>query len=329
MSGAKVRVLYIAGNGRSGSTLLARALGQADGFVSIGELKHIWNRSFGEDQLCGCGQRFGSCDFWQEVMQQSYGGMAHVDVARMVALRTAVDRVRHTPKLFLAPENSAFQRDLQAYGAELVRLYRGIQDVSGQEIVIDSSKEVSSVYVLDQIDDIELYVLHLIRDSRGVANSWQRRKLRTEVVGEKQYMSIYSPTKSASRWMSWNALISARFARRKPPAYMRLRYEDFVRAPVRTVQGIVAAVGQASQVTDFMDDSAISFPRVTHTVAGNPNRFEQERAAIRYDDAWKTELYGRDRILTDLLTFPLLWNYGYLGQEEPQPEKEVPARHSA
>lgn len=323
MSGAKVKVLYIAGNGRSGSTLLARALGQAEGFVSVGELKHVWNRSFGENQLCGCGRPFRACDFWQEVMQQAYGGLEQVDVARMRALAAAVDRVRHIPRLYLSGAGSDFQASLREYGAQLVRLYRAIQEVSGQEVVIDSSKEVSAAYVLDQLDEVELYILHLIRDSRGVANSWQRRKLRTEVVGEEEYMSIYSPYKSASRWMSWNALISARFARRPAPHYMRLRYEDFVRAPVQTLQGLVTAVGQKSAVTDFMDDNYISFQTVTHTVAGNPNRFEQVGAHIRFDDAWKSELNSRDRALTNMLTFPLLWNYGYLQEQDAPQETDV------
>ena len=38
MSGERVKVLYIAGSGRSGSTILDRILGQLDGFFSVGEL---------------------------------------------------------------------------------------------------------------------------------------------------------------------------------------------------------------------------------------------------------------------------------------------------
>ena len=39
-----VRVLYIAGSGRSGSTILDRTLGQVDGFFSAGELCNLWGR---------------------------------------------------------------------------------------------------------------------------------------------------------------------------------------------------------------------------------------------------------------------------------------------
>ncbi len=40
------RVLFIAGPGRSGSTLLDLLLGQIDGFTSTGELRLIWNSRF-------------------------------------------------------------------------------------------------------------------------------------------------------------------------------------------------------------------------------------------------------------------------------------------
>ncbi|WP_420910932.1 sulfotransferase [Thermus thermophilus] len=41
MSQEKVKVVFIGGYGRSGSTLLDRMLGQVEGFVSVGELRHI------------------------------------------------------------------------------------------------------------------------------------------------------------------------------------------------------------------------------------------------------------------------------------------------
>jgi hypothetical protein len=60
----RVKVLYIAGSGRSGSTILDNTLGQIDGFFSVGELRYIWERGLIEDRLCGCGERVHQCPFW-------------------------------------------------------------------------------------------------------------------------------------------------------------------------------------------------------------------------------------------------------------------------
>ena len=62
--GNAVPVLFIACAGRSGSTLLDRVIGMQDDFFSAGELRFIWERSFGENQLCGCGAPFDECAFW-------------------------------------------------------------------------------------------------------------------------------------------------------------------------------------------------------------------------------------------------------------------------
>ena len=42
MSHPRPKILFIAGIGRSGSTLLSRMLAQIDGFQAVGELHHLW-----------------------------------------------------------------------------------------------------------------------------------------------------------------------------------------------------------------------------------------------------------------------------------------------
>lgn len=47
---AEVKVLYIAGWGRSGSTILDNVLGQVEGFFSGGELSYLWERGLSENR---------------------------------------------------------------------------------------------------------------------------------------------------------------------------------------------------------------------------------------------------------------------------------------
>ena len=63
-------VVYIAGSSRSGSTLLARILGQIDDFVVPGELRHIWRTGaplLAPGELCGCGRTYRECPLWTAV----------------------------------------------------------------------------------------------------------------------------------------------------------------------------------------------------------------------------------------------------------------------
>ena len=58
-----VNILYIAGYGRSGSSILARLLAQQAGIVSLGEF-HMAPRKFGENAICSCGEPLSDCEFW-------------------------------------------------------------------------------------------------------------------------------------------------------------------------------------------------------------------------------------------------------------------------
>jgi hypothetical protein len=57
-----IKVLYIAGPTRSGSTLLSKILGEVDGFFNAGEIIDIWDRGLASDGLCSCGKAMSQCE---------------------------------------------------------------------------------------------------------------------------------------------------------------------------------------------------------------------------------------------------------------------------
>jgi hypothetical protein len=67
-----LKVLYIAGVGRSGSTLLERVLGAMPGAVNGGELNAIFSRVAAQNQRCGCGEPFSECPFWTAVGERAF-----------------------------------------------------------------------------------------------------------------------------------------------------------------------------------------------------------------------------------------------------------------
>jgi len=90
--GGEPTVVYITGSGRSGSTLLERALGSAPGLVNVGELFDIFRRDAAQTERCGCGEPFATCPFWAEVARRAFGDW---DSERSVAIqRLANDAVR-------------------------------------------------------------------------------------------------------------------------------------------------------------------------------------------------------------------------------------------
>jgi hypothetical protein len=311
-----VKVLYIGGFGRSGSTLVERILGQIPGFCSAGEVVFLWQRGLVENQLCGCGAAFSECDFWTRVGKSAFGGWDEVDGAEMVALQHQVDRNRYIPAMVAPRLRPGASAALERYTDALSRLYRGIREVSGDRVVIDASKHASTAYLLRRVPGLDLRVVHLVRDARGVAYSWTKEVKKPEVTDG--YMPVYRPSSSGLQWLTYNLLFDA-FGVLDDA--MVLRYESALADPRGTVERILAHAGEHRDGEDlaFMHESlgAGGVPQdwvelgVDHTVAGNPMRFHQGRLDLRLDEAWRHKLPDRDRKVVSALTFPLQARYGY------------------
>ena len=295
------RVLYVAGTGRSGSTLLARILDQTDGVFAAGELRYVWQRGLLENRLCGCGELFSHCPFWTEVMARAFGGDADVDARRVLADQRALTRLRQVPRILTIgarPTPAEYLRTLS-------RLYRAVAEVSGSEVVVDSSKLPSYGFVLAQVPDLDVRFVHLVRDPRGAAYSWTRRKSSPDSDTGMQRMSVL---KSASLWLAWNASAPAMF--RDPSRYRVIRYEDLVDRPRDVIDQILTFVGREGNDTPFVGERTVSLER-SHTVAGNPNRLQSGRVELREDQTWRTAL-GRPReSLVTAVTTPLLGRFDY------------------
>jgi hypothetical protein len=311
MSQGQVKVLYIGGYGRSGSTLFQRMLGRVDGCVAVGELWYIWDRGMAENQLCGCGKPFRECEFWNAIIQRAFGGMSQVDVEAMRKLSGFLHDDRQIPPLVLPAWRSAhYQARLAAYADVLRRLYGAIQQVSGCRTIVDSSKAPRYAFVLNEIDELKLDVIHLTRDSRAAAYSWQRQKRRPEIHWANQSMDQNGPAKSAIQWNLTNGLLH--WLKQTRAGYLRVRYEDLVARPRETLLRVGKHLGADWSQVNFLSDGNTVHLGLDHTVSGNPNRFQRGAIEIRPDTEWQVKMPRRQKYAVTALTLPLLLKYDYL-----------------
>jgi len=310
VSARRIDVLYVGGFFRSGSTLLDRILGSIDGFFSIGEARFIWDECFGQNQPCGCGSLFKECGFWQRVVEQAYGHLDSIDLGRIRRLKRAVDRMRYIPLLITNWRIGMHRRSYRDYGVVLTKLYSAIQSVSGARVIVDSSKDPSYAYLLNSLPNINLYVVHLIRDSRAVAYSWRRKKVKYHIGENTVYMPQHGPVKSSFGWVRHNILLEPLGFRN--PNYIRIRYEDFMDDPHEVLHDILSLVRQQAKAFPLAPGECTVKLGVNHTVAGNPMRFKTGPVELRTDNEWKARMADIDRRIVTMLTWPLLMKYGYL-----------------
>ena len=304
----RVKVLYVAGFGRSGSTLLGNALGQVEGFVSVGEIRQVWEYGLVRNKVCGCGAPFGECALWRPVMDGAFGGTDGVDARKMIRLRESWARTKHIPLMLTLPGERLIKRRLSEYLDTLDRLYRAVRTIAGSRVIVDTSKFPSYGFVLGMAAGIDLYIVHLVRDPRAVAYSWLRERLHPDPENP-EYMPRRSPAASALRWTARNLATEALW-RRSPGRYMMLRYEDFVAEPQKAIGRVLGLVGEEWTSRPHVAEHKVELG-VNHNVWGNPGRFRTGIVQIRPDREWAYNIRSGDRRLVSSLTFPLLARYGY------------------
>lgn len=309
-SGEKIKVLYIAGSGRSGSTILDNILGQVEGFFPVGEFVYVWRRLV-NDGTCSCGARCRECEVWRPVLESAFGGPEGVDARTMSRIQEASTRPRHILLMLTrGGEGLLRSRWTEQYRDAIGRMYRGISTVTGSTVVVDSSKLPLYGRVLGDVPGVERYVVHLVRDPRAVAYSWLRKKRSTPTGGSLAYMPQHHPVESSFEWDLCN--VAAEGLREDAPErYLMLRYEDFVEKPRPTVERILRLVGEEPGSLPFVSERGVELRGPNHNVGGNPSRFRTGVVELRPDTEWTTGMKGRDRGLVTALTLPFLARFGY------------------
>lgn len=301
----KVKVLYIAGNGRSGSTILDIILGQLDRFFAVGELRRVWDRGLIENRTCGCDVPFRNCHTWNAIFSEAYGGLDKIDPGRMANYRERFTQTKHLVRMLLHQHQKSLNKDLRAFIGSLEKLYCAIQRVTNCSVIVDSSKWPMYGHLIDWIPSVQLYVVHLVRDPRAVAFSWKRKK---EIEPNINIMR-QSALRSTAYWLAWNPAITY-FWDHAQAKYLLLPYERFICSPRNTITEIVNFVEEDKPELQFIGQNTVDLHR-THAVAGNIARLTRGPVALKLDNEWETEMSGVSKHLVSILTRPLLKKYGY------------------
>jgi hypothetical protein len=204
-----------------------------------------------------------------------------------------------------------YRARLGRYLALLERLYGAVRQVSGRSLVVDASKHASHAFLVRRLRAVELRLVHLVRDSRGVAFSWTKLMRRAEVVDGDALMATNSPLRMSLRYLAYNLLFHLLGA--VGVGTRRLRYESLVADPAGELAEVLAHAGRPPGQGElgFVGDGWVELGP-SHALAGNPMRFHSGRVPLRVDEEWRGGLGRRQRLLTMVTTWPLLARYGYL-----------------
>lgn len=304
-----VPVVYIVGIGRSGSTLLARALGRLPGWFPAGELMHLFGRGMDRGERCACGTPVPACPVWSGVITRLLEEGLPEAPRTVDAFRHRMTEGRGLLRPFLGPKSQRLRADLAAYRTLMGRVYRAVRASTGCRVVVDSSKSVSQARLLLEVPDIRLHLVHLVRDSRGVVHSLGKEVPRPGTRGRRALLDRRRPLAGALLWSAAN-LLAERLAP-EAASYRRVRYDRFVADPAHVLARTAGDVEEEPPPPGRLPvDGRVLDLVADHILAGNPVRAERGRVELREDLEWQEAMPRLDRRLVGLLTSPLLRRYG-------------------
>ncbi len=278
------------------------------GFVNVGELIDLFRWTASLDELCGCGKPFADCTFWAGVGERAFGGWDGAVLADVQRLQARVSRQRHMPELIAMPAaGRRFGADVARYGDYYARLYAAIAAQAGAATIVDASKWPVQALALAR-GGLDVRVLHLVRDVRGVAHSLGKHVARPQATSETDLMSHSAAAGAAARWVACQG--EAEFLSRCGLRTTRMRYEDFVRQPAVSLEEALTGLGVpygAAQLAHIDGNQVVLNP--SHGLSGNPSRFRHGPITLRADEAWRDRMPARDRAIAGAIGLPFLVRY--------------------
>jgi hypothetical protein len=151
------------GAGRSGSTILGVVLGNCDGVFYAGELD-AWLARRGVPNF----SRPERERFWTAVadLMPHDHGLFDADVRRRIEHSTAVFRI------FKGRKARALER---RYRHLCAALYGSVSLASGAKVIVDTSHFPLRALQLRKVDNIDLYLIYLVRNPDGVVAAFRRK----------------------------------------------------------------------------------------------------------------------------------------------------------
>jgi hypothetical protein len=258
-----LKLLYIAGYGRSGSTLLSIALDNLPGVVALGEVAKLHMYIGTDGRECSCGSDYPECPFWGEVLDRLPGGVDHI---------RKMGQYQSSFEPWNAMWISSDRREWHQYMKYVSRFLRTTAECAGARLLVDSSKSVHTcmwrALTLNQISDVEVYIVHLVRSAEEVVASCKKGRNIDIELGRDGRSGTSAAAVGLGGWITAN--LAARHARTavSEKRSIVLKYNDFVQSPQKELLRVARMLNPygCTLKSSNIRDSKLE---VGHMVGGN------------------------------------------------------------
>ena len=210
----KINLLYIASNGRSGSTLLEEVLSNHKKIVTFGELQEVIHCYNKKGRKCSCGKYTDDCEFW---------GSFKNTILKMTSLKRfriqqGQGKVLRFNEIFKILFNIKVKKTDQ-YLTQNYNLFKILDSHfhnRNVDFFIDSSKDPYRLHYLSSIKKLNILVIHIFKHPKAFVYS----------INKKGKFSLIRYLKAILRYNIENRIIRYVIKKNKLNS-INILYDDF------------------------------------------------------------------------------------------------------
>lgn len=268
---------------------MATVLAKAPQLLTIGEIHQFLDYLVNQKQ-CACGQQLSNCAFWSPIAESITDRYSLEQLQDLKQRTEAAESHLNLPKAFLKTDKE--------FVAFFANFHQILANHYPNKVFLDSSKYVGRALQLSRIKSLDLKVIYVVRDIRGVAYSFG-----------KQVQTPKSPLKALNYYGLINFVsLMAQFILGKKRV-RRVKYEDFVANPQPTLESLqeFLNIDLKNVQTALKNNDPFEMP---HIIAGNRLK-HNKTIKLRPDLDWKENLSGTRKVAYYLLSLPLQLIFRY------------------
>lgn len=273
-----ITILYIAGYGRSGSTLLGRLIARHRFAFDAGEIASLFTTVNNDEQACSCGKTIVDCDFWVNVVQLLEKRLGVGFQNELPNLRKQTEHLSSLPKWMLDRNSAKIKR----YSIYLGALYQAISEVSGCSVIIDSSKSSYRAAwrpnILSETHHLRVVPCLLIRRLPAVYYSVRRGSNRKLESGLRKHQQTLPFLRVVAGWCFANIIGIWTICRFKQGGAFVVRYEN-----------IEKDVLDMLELCDLGEEHEVQKNAIAHSFGGNRMR-HKAKLTVAPDIEWAQKL---------------------------------------
>lgn len=285
---SKITLIYLMGAGRSGTTALATFLGANKEIQVLGEMHQFFNH-IKKGISCSCGEKLVNCKFWSQVIDILPEDAVNM-ASKLEELTLSVEA--HSKIIHHLLKKDGFS-NAREYQYLMEAIFQSCKKVSNKNVMLDSAKYISRALALRNMSSVELKVIYMVRDVRGVAHSFSKKvqSSRGTISSILYYSMINIAAEVACSLGLRNKVI-------------KVRYEDMMNHPIEFFNELEEFLGiDLKQIRDKIEgDEAFE---IEHIIGGN--RLKEKRSIkFRTDVRWVQVQSKAKQVLIYFSSFPLM-----------------------